>query len=969
MRTDRKIGRPAIVTIALALALWAMNTGSAWAAFGFSSVEMSFRAADGSPAIQAGSHPDSMVTRFDLNTVEVAGGREAPEGALKDLEIELPEGLVGIPTATPRCSGVDFATITVDKLSRKLHACSDDTAVGYVGINTTFNPRLPEEKDSLPVAPIYNLVPAPGKVAKFGFNVLGVPVTFEAKLSEEAPYRVIAEMKNTPQPAYVYTAEVVLWGEPSASVHDPYRGKCLTGEQGNLLSLGECPVSNPGPPLLTLPGSCNGPLATRFTASSWGEPFNWLNYTATTPGMSDCAALDFSPSSEARTTTAAAESGTGLDFDLEFKDEGLVSPGGIAQSTVKKAQVTFPEGVTINPSVGENLEACSPAQLAREKPGSVPGEGCPNASKLGTLHVESPLVEEPIDGSIFLAQQDDPATTQPGAENPFDSLIAMYFVIRNPHLGVIVKLPVLVEPDPRTGQLVVTLDNNPQLPFSKFQAHLRAGERAALVTPPACGTYSVDTVLTPWANPSQPVTVSSSFEVTRGVGGGACPPGGVPPFQPGFEAGSVNNNAGSFSPFNMRLTRRDGDQNMTKFSSILPPGQLGSLAGVGKCSDAAVDAAKGKTGKEELASPSCPANSQIGRTLAGAGVGEALTYVPGQLYLGGPYKGAPLSVISVTPAVAGPVDAGTVVVRLGLDLNPKTAEVEVDGAASDPIPHILKGIVLKVRDLRVYVDRPNFTLNPTSCDEMSVRATLFGSYIDVFNPADDVPVNLRTRYQAANCLALGFKPRLGLRLKGGTKRGAHPAFQAVYRPRAGHANLKGMVVRLPRSAFLEQAHIRTICTRVQFAADACPPGSVYGHIQAWTPLLDDPLKGPVYLRSSNHKLPDLVFDLQGLVDIEVATRIDSKKGGIRATLTDLPDAPLTKVVLRMQGGKKGLIQNSANLCASRHRARVKLSGQNGLKARLRPELKPSCRIKKAKGKAKNGKPKKSKGRKGKGRRS
>ena len=371
--------------------------------------------------------------------------------------------------------------------------------------------------------------------------------------------------------------------------------------------------------------------------------------------------------------------------------------------------------------------------------------------------------------------------------------------------------------------------------------------------------------------------MTSSFEITEGINGGPCPPGGLPPFKPGFEAGAMNNNAGSFTPFNMRLLRSDGEQDMTKFSSVLPPGQVGSLVGVDKCPDAAIEAAKAKTGREELTSPSCPANSRIGRTLAGAGVGGALTYVPGQIFLGGPYKGTPLSVISITPAVAGPFDAGTVVIRLGLTLNPKTAEVEVDGSASDPIPHIIKGIVLKARDLRVYVDRPNFIINPTSCDESSARATLFGSFLDVFNPADDAPVDLSTRYQAANCLNLGFKPKLGFNLKGGTKRGGHPGLKAVYTPRVGDANIEGLVVRLPRSAFLDQAHIRTICTRVQFASDTCPPAAQYGYIKAWTPLLEEPLQGPVWLRSSDHKLPDLVFDLHGLVDVEVSTRLDSRK--------------------------------------------------------------------------------------------
>ncbi|HXS47149.1 MAG TPA: hypothetical protein VN756_06770, partial [Solirubrobacterales bacterium] len=393
-------------------------------------------------------------------------------------------------------------------------------------------------------------------------------------------------------------------------------------------------------------------------------------------------------------------------------------------------------------------------------------------------------------------------------------------------------------------------------------------------------------------------------------------------------------------------------QDMTKFSATLPPGVLGKLAGLSKCSDAAVDAARAKTGKQELASPSCPANSEIGRSVAGAGVGSILTYVSGKIYLGGPYNGDPLSVIAINPIVAGPFDVGTVVVREALTLNPETAEVEVDGAASDPIPHILQGVPTKVRDIRVYVDRDKFILNPTNCNESSAKATLFGGYLDVFSAADDVPVGLSTRYQAANCLNLGFKPKLSLKLNGGTRRGGHPALKAVLNARPGDANIGKAVVTLPSSAFLDQAHIRTICTRVQFKAKACPAGSIYGYARATTPLLDEPIEGPVYLRSSNHKLPDLVAALHGLVDVNVVGRIDSFKGGIRSSFETVPDAPVTKFVLSMQGGKKGLVVNSRNLCAGKNKATAQFTGQNGVPYNFKPVAQAKCGKKAKKGKKK-----------------
>jgi len=949
-KREMKRGLLSALAVCVALLVGAIGAVPASAEFGMESFDASFENEDGTTATQAGSHPFAMTTSFDISSIETEFGGRLLEESVKDLLVAQPDGFIGDPTATPRCSNVDFLTQS-PSVFPEANSCPASTALGYIEVKlaNAFVSGISYW------SPVYNLAPPPGRPSAFGFWTLGAtPVQVLVGVEQDPPYNVLAETLHPSQTVEFVGAVLTLWGNPADPAHDPVRGNCvfpITPQGAPMpISRGECPVDIDVEPFLTLPRACRGPLATKWEMDSIPNPGKWISGSVLThdefgnpQGFTGCGRLGYEPEIEAKPTTKSAETGTGLDVTVNFEDEGLANPEGLAQSETKKVIVTFPEGVTVNPSVGEGLGVCTPEDIERETLKSNPGDGCPNSSKLGTLFLRTPLVDEAIEGSVFLAEQDDPTTDTPGAENPFDSLIALYAVLRNENLGVIVKQPVKVEPDPETGQLVATADDIPQFPFSHFNFHFREGQRAPLVSPPACGTYTAKAEFFPWSDTDNPHTILTDFEVTEGVGSGPCPPGGIPPFAPHFEAGSLNNNAGSFSPFNMRLIRNDGEQDMTKFSSVLPPGVLGSLAGVSKCPDALVELAKTKTGREEQAAPSCPAGSLIGTTKAGAGVGGALTYVPGQIYLGGPYKGAPLSVVSITPAVAGPFDAGTVVVRLGLTLNPRTAEVEVDGAASDPIPHILKGIVLKVRDLRVYVDRPNFTLNPTSCDESSAKATLFGSFLDVLDPADDVPVALATRYQAANCLNLGHNPRLGLRLTGGTRRGAHPGLRAVYRPRPGDANVEGVVVRLPRSAFLDQGHIRTICTRVQFAAEACPKGARYGFVRAWTPLLDEPLQGAAYLRSSNNKLPDLVFDLKGIVDIEVSSRIDSVRGGIRATFDDLPDAPISAVVVRMQGGKKGLIVNSRDLCARKSRANVRIDAQNGKRRNLRPPVRPSCK--------------------------
>jgi len=915
---------------ALALALLAASPAKG--AFGLSEISVSFTEADGSVARKAGSHPYAMTTSFRVNTVEHPV-KKVPvvDGALRDLDVTLPAGFVGNPTAVPRCETLDFLTGDVPGSS-----CADSTALGVLTVKVGGATGIEGEE----TVSVHNLKPSPGVAAKLGFWVAELPITVDVLPSQSPPYNIVGSLSNTSQIAEVLSSELTVWGNPSDPSHDKDRGDCAYDNFP-----GTCPANLPERPFLTLPRSCTGPLQTTFQALSWwsGDPLNpgppeTFEQSTQSPGMIGCSALAFSPSLEARPTTSRAESPSGLEVDLQVEDEGVSDAQGIAHSDIEDAQLILPEGITANPSLAGGLQTCSEAQLQAETLSSEPGEGCPQAAKIGTLEATTPVLEDTtLRGALFIAPQDDPTT--PGHENPFDSLLALHLVIKDPRLGVLIKQSGLIEPDPRTGQLITTFEDLPPFPLGEVRIRLREAGGSPLVSPPTCDEFTNLALLGPSGDPEGLLEVPSSFRITEGVGGGPCP--GAPPFGPGFQAGTANNSAAAHSPFHIRLTRRDGDQDLTRFDATLPPGVLAKLAGVAKCPDAAIEAAKAKTGRAELASPSCPADSRIGSALGGAGVGPLLTYARGSLYLSGPFAGAPLSVVGIVPAVAGPFDVGTVVVRQALQVDPKTGQGKVDGARSDPIPHILAGIPLKVRDIRVDVDRPEFMINPTDCSPFATTAEIWGGGLDVFSVSDDAPTARTARFQAANCASLGFKPRLSFTLKGGTSRGGHPALKALYRPRKGDANLEGATVRLPRSAFLDQAHIRTICTRVQFAADACPKGAIYGQAIARTPLLAEPLSGPVYLRSSDNELPDIVFDLHGLVDVEVSARVDSIKGGIRVTIPDVPDAPLTSAEVRMQGADKGLIVNSRDLCAGTSRAKALMRAQNKKRRTLRPAVKPT----------------------------
>jgi hypothetical protein len=914
----------------------------------------------GTPTARAGGHPFQITTTVQLNSGPMTPPFNRRESITeqpavpRNVKVSLPPGLIGNATVMPYCDMATFLAVT-----ELINACPDESAIGATSATVVEHNVFGLVRLAVPV---FNLPPAYGQPARFGFVAAGAPVVIDTSIDPDNGYRITASVSNITQVAQFLSSTLSIWGTPGDPRHDNARGwNCISRVSNPGLPC-ERPPNLPKSAFLRQPVSCNAPLDFGMELEPWNVPLGSVVSTKTFTGgsMVGCNQVPFDPTISSSATSKLAANPSGFDFRLDMPNSGLLNPDAVAEGQAKKVEVTLPEGMTVNPSAGEGLVGCSPADLAGETASSKPGEGCPEASKIGDVQISTPLLKEEAHGSLYIAAPHD---------NPFGSLLGLYIVAKIPERGILIKQAGRVNPDPKTGRLVTTFDNLPQVPFTNFKLHFREGGRAPLVTPPACGTYDVVARFTPWsaADPNNPapnevVSRTSSFAVERGVDGGACPGGGLPPFRPDLSAGTINNAAGSYSPFNLRLTRNDGEQEFTHFSIKLPPGVVGKLAGIPFCPDAAIAAAKARTGAngglEELEHPSCPAASQVGRTLVGAGVGASLTYVPGKVYLAGPYNGSALSVVAITAARVGPFDLGTVVVREALKINPDTAEVFVDAAGSDPIPHIIQGIPVHARDIRVYVDRPEFVLNPTSCKRTSTASTVLGSGLDFGSASDDQPVTVTSPFQAASCASLAFKPRLALSLKGGTRRGANPRLTAVLRPRKGNANIGAAQVTLPNSEFLDQSHIGTSCTRVQFAAgggngEKCPPASVYGRAKAVTPLLDEPLTGLVYLRASNHELPDLVVALHSdKIDVNVAARIDTgKANGIRTTFEFVPDAPVTKFTLEMRGGKKGLLVNSVNLCTAERAARravAAFTGQNGKQKTLHPILKTSCGGKKGK---------------------
>jgi hypothetical protein len=902
-------GRPAgrtAVRLALTLAafltavlLWAVPA-QAWEGFYVANMEPSLT--------QAGGHPDVKIEMNWDNSTFHEDHEAAPSNPClcDDPKIAIqhfPTGFIGNPHATPQCEIVEFS----------FGRCPPASQIGVV-----------EPIAGLGFAPLYNVQPHPQEPALTAFWVplIQAPVFISLAGRTESDYGLDAESSPIfrPLPNF-HVLGVELWGVPASPVHTTHRfepplkgfGLCL-GTPEYCASNGEtgAPANVTEIPYLENPTTCGTPLTAGmdliyYTGGLVQKELPW-------PSTTGCQQLTFNPSLTAEPTTDQSDTPTGVDVDLRVEQEQ--NPDTPSPSELKASITTLPAGFSINPNAADGKTTCSDADT---QIGTRNAATCPEFSKVGSLVLDSSALPEPITGFIYLG---DP---KPGDQ--------YRLVLAASGWGTNFKVVGSVRPDPNTGQLTVAFENLPQSPLTEFNMHFFGSERGLLATPTKCGSYPVESEFIPWDDALPPQQNVSTFTVDSGPNGAPCPSGSRP-FAPHFEGGTANTTAGMHSPLTLEFTRPDGDQNLSKLDVTAPPGLVASLKGIPYCSDAAIAAATAAThsGLMELASPSCPAASQIGTLTAGAGAGTHPVYLPGKVYLAGPYKGSKLSMVFDTPAVSGPYDLGNVVVRAALKVDPVTAQVTVQ---SDPLPQIIGGVPLRLRSIRVKLDRPEFMLNPTDCTPSSLAASLAGS--------EGALAMTGASFQVANCASLPYKPSLSLRLTGGVNRLGHPAIHSVLRTNDNEANSDRVVVSLPKNEQVDQGHLGDVCTRAQFAADNCPAASRIGKAQATTPLLDKPLTGDVFLRTSSHGLPDIVVKLQGQIDIELVGSIDTtKSGALRTTFDKLPDAPVSTFELNLFGGSHGLVVNSNSLCGKPKRAIVKMSGQNGAQATSKPKLQVPC---------------------------
>nr|MDQ3724767.1 hypothetical protein [Actinomycetota bacterium] len=591
---------------------------------------------------QAGAHADFTVA-FRLTEKE-----GVPYARTRDIEVHLPPGLIGNPQAIPRCTVFQLGN-TIDESECPIDSQIGVSEITLGGVNAgTF------------LEPIYNMEPPGGDiVARFGLFAGLYPMLINVRV-DPTDYSLIASIEGAPSAADLIAASTTIWGVPATGIHDAYR---ITPKEA---ANSEAPPGGrksglPEAPFLSNPTDCDTARQVSVTVASYPLPGAPSTKTAPFPQLIGCEALSFAPEFVATPTTREAAAPTGLEAELTIPQDE--TPKGQATSTLKSAVVTLPEGLTINPAAGNDLAACSASEVGV---GTANPSACPDAAKLGTVEVEVPALERTLHGAIYQR------TPEPGR--------LFRFWLVTDEQGVHLKLPAEIQANPLTGRLTTVfsgidaLGGLPQVPFSEMRLHVFGGPQAPLATPAACGAYRTHYSFTPWSGrPS--IEGSTPMQITSGCGKGG--------FSPHLAAGAKESFAGAFSPFALTLTRQDGEANPASLSVTLPQGLLAKLGGVPLCPDAAA------------ATGACPASSQIGRIVAAAGVGSSPLWIPQAgkaptaVYLAGPYKGAPYSIVSVVPAQAGPFDLGLVVNRAGIHVDPETAVATIK---TDPLPQILEGV-------------------------------------------------------------------------------------------------------------------------------------------------------------------------------------------------------------------------------------------------------------------------------------
>lgn len=818
--------------------------------------------------LRAGAHPDSNVTfEFARAANPISGWYDIVGGSPKTIKVDLPPGLVGNPTNVARC--------TVPQLTQV--SCPVTSQVGTVRVmfGKLGDPfEIPTDPQAF--TPIYNLAPIRGEVARFGLRPLGSANSFISLKLRPSDHGLTATVPNIWDGQEVWGSVLTIWGVPADPSHDSlrqcYRNPTLLG----------CGAATTPVPFMTNGANCAATDNATLSVETWQNPGSWATARSIPQQLTDCDNLVFRPRIDVFADNSERGQPLGIGVDITIP-QTYDNPSGLATPPLRNARVTLPEGVAISSSSWYGLEACSDAQLGA---GNDAPATCPNASKLGDVTVTTPLLSETLTGGIFLGTQlsDDPQS---------GDLFRIALQIGNADRGLNIKLLGKIFVDPNTGRITASFVDNPQLPFDRLSLRFKGGARAPLTTPTTCGPATSTAELQGWGM-AEPARSTSTFQVTHDGSGAPCPLG----FSPSFVAGTVNPVGGVFTPFTLSFGRDDDDQDLRRISVNFPAGLLARISDIPVlCTDGAANAG------------TCSEGSRVGSVTVATGPGPNPPSVPGRVYLTEAYGGGAFGLSIVVPAVVGPFNLGTVVVRAAIIVDRNTAKLTV---ISDPMPLILKGVPLRARDVSIDVDRPNFMFNPTNCNPMRVDATI-GS-------ADGAVANVGSRFQVGNCASLPFTPKMTLKVgaRGKLTRGKRTPLDVTLSMTRGQANNRSVQVTLPKTinARLDVVNRRVACTIQQFRADRCP--MVVGTGTAVTPLLRDPLRGPAYfVYNPARRLPDLAIRLKGQVEFDLIGKVAITRDlRLQTTFDTVPDVPITKFRLQLaSGSRNGPVGLTRSVCS------------------------------------------------------
>ncbi len=904
-------------------------SGDQPSSYGIENYELTAEEEGGGADTQAGSHPFQLTTTLSLNTQTVHALRESvvvpeatPVALTKDLRFDIPPGLIGDPQLVAKCSLLTFTQQDKDGAPE----CPADTIIG-VSLPLVTNPH---EGRNLPFSygeSVYNLETSPGEPARFGFQTFYGPVILDTSVRTGGNYGVVVNVSNIVNTAFMGD-QLTFWGVPGDPRHDISRGRrCLESYESEQSGgpQASCPSETAPAPFLLMPTSCLGPLHSTVEADSWSDPGAFSapgEYTFQTGaggigepyGLDGCNRLNFEPSIQVTPDGEQGSTPTGLTVTEHVAQQASLNPTGLSDSTVKDTMVALPAGVALNPAGADGLSACTLEEIALS---SHEEQTCPESAKVATVEVRTPLLPNPLVGAAYLATQDS---------NPFGSLIAMYIVARDPVSGVLIKVAGEVKPDPVTGQIVATFNETPQLPFEDLSLHFFGGSRAPLGTPALCGTYTTTASIAPWSG-NAPVSSSSEFQITSGPNHTPC--ADPLPFHPTLQTGSTDIQTGGYTQLTTTMGREDGEQNLQAIQLHFPEGLIGSLSQVGLC------------GEPQADEGTCPSASQIGETTVSVGLGgNPYTVTGGQVFITGPYDGAPFGLSIVNPAKAGPFDLGKVVVRAKVEVNPITSALTVvtDPAGPYAIPHILDGIPLQIKHVNVLINRQKFVFNPSNCTPTAITATLTSS--------EGASSNVSTPFQVTNCATLKFKPKFAVATPGKTSRtnGTSLAVKLTYPVEEGQANIAKVKVELPKQLPARLPTLQKACTEAEFNhnPESCPATSKVGEAVATTPTISGLFTGPAYFVSRGGAAwPELIVVLKGedgvTVDLHGETHITN--GVTSSTFNTVPDVPVGSFELKLPAGPySALTANGANLCGKTLTMPTEFIAQNGA------ELKQTTKI-------------------------